>query len=119
MAATKELAVFHVVHEPRHGLVLLEVEGSLRDEGVVRWAALLKGMLHDYGRLIVRGCRAFEPHCLDVLLSASAALRSSGGSIAAVTLSGSPLDRFLQTHDGELPKHASVQQALAESRAAL
>ena len=59
-----------------------------------------------------------EPHCLEVLLSASAALRSSGGSIAAVTLSGSPLDRFLQSHDGDLPKHASVQQAFASWRAA-
>jgi anti-anti-sigma regulatory factor len=121
MAASKDPAHFHVVHEPNHGLALLEVEGTLSDAGVVRWAALLKGMLHDYTRLMVvdvRGCRAIEPHCLTVLLSVGAALRASGGSLRAVATSGSPIDRFLHAHDGDLPKYTSVQHALTAWREA-
>jgi anti-anti-sigma regulatory factor len=115
MVVSPTRAVFHVLHDPTHGFALVEVEGMLGDRAVVRWAAVLKGTLYDDARRVVldlRGCNAIEPHCLTVLLSLAAALRASGGSLTAVTVSGSPMERFLQVHAGELPKYASVHQAL-------
>jgi hypothetical protein len=122
MAVSPTTAVFHVSEDPAQGFVLVEVEGALRDEAVVRWAVVLRGTLNQALLLVIldlRGCQTIEPHCLTVLLSVAATLKASGGSIAAVTLLGSPMRRFLQPHAWDLPHHASVQLALASRSAAL
>jgi anti-anti-sigma regulatory factor len=115
MSLSPDRAKFHLAHrEP--GRALLEVEGSLDDAVVVRWRALLRGLIAEGRRNIaidLRGCRVIGDHCLDALLAASAAAKASGGEVGVVTLSGSPVAQALAPHHEDLHGYASVQAMLA------
>jgi anti-anti-sigma regulatory factor len=121
MAAPSERAIFHLA-DRGPGWALLEVEGSLDDAALVRWTALLRGLLaegRDRIAFDLRGCRAIGPHCLDGLLAAAVVARGSGGGLVVVTLPGSEMARVLRRHEGDLSLYTSVKEALRAWDAAL
>lgn len=113
MTPPADTATFHLAHR-EDGSALLEVEGSLEDIGVVRWAASLKGAFAEGTEQILldlRGCRTIEPHCLDVLLAAAATMRTFGGHVTVACLPGSHLERVLRPYEWELTAYDSVDRA--------
>jgi anti-anti-sigma regulatory factor len=113
MAIPPAPAAFHLTY-PEDGSVLLEVEGRLDDADVVRWTALLKGVIaegRDQIAVDLRGCWVMGPDCVTALLAAAATARTARSEVAVVSFPDSEMERTLRSHDEDLPGYASVRQA--------
>jgi anti-anti-sigma regulatory factor len=96
------------------GVALVEVNGPLEDEGIGRWTALLKGVIAEGATGVVvdlRGCPEVDSACHSALIQTSSKMNAAtDGGVRLVAYPGSALeDEFAGM--GELPVHASVQEA--------
>ncbi len=97
------------------GVALVEVNGPLQDAAVGRWTALLNGVIAEGTADVVvdlRGCTAIDAACYSALIQASSKMKvEADGGVRLVTYSGSPAEGELEGAVGELPVHATVQEA--------
>ena len=105
--------VYHVeALEP--GVTLVEVNGPLEDGGIRRWTALLKGVIAEGATGVVvdlRGCPTVGSACHSALVQSSSKMNAeTDGGVRLVAYPGSPVDDEYGGM-GELPVHASVQEA--------
>jgi anti-anti-sigma regulatory factor len=96
------------------GVALVEVNGPLEDRGIGRWTALLNGVIAEGSTGVVvdlRGCPTVDSACHSALLQTSSKMNAeTDGGVRLVAYPGSVLeDEFAGM--GELPVHASVQEA--------
>ena len=99
-------------------VMLIEVEGELREATGQRWSGLLRGALGQRAEGILvdlRGCRGIDAHSLQQLLETGRTLKARGGSgVVLVLLPGSALAQRLGLLVGdELPIRDNTRTALA------
>ncbi len=111
------LALHLRVVDRANDVVLIEVEGELRDSTRERWFALLRGVVgrHAQGMVIdLRGCRGIDEDCVEALLAAAATIRARGGGGASLlTLPGALLTQRIRHRIGdEVRMDASLDSAV-------
>ncbi len=95
-------------------VALVEVNGHLEDVAIGRWTALLDGVIAEGAAGVVvdlRGCTTIESACHSALVQAASTMNARADGVRLVAYPGSALDDEFGGPAGELPVHASVQEA--------